>query len=129
MIVILGLYRRRPGTTWEQCSDHWKNVHGPLQRDTPGPRAALRRYVQHHVRPHPDADPDEPLAFDGFSESWWENIEARRGLWASPVWKELVISDERTFLDMAATRLMVLDHQSIVVGEPVSVDGQVVTVL
>ena len=52
MLVIMGFYHRKQGLTWEQFSDHWKNVHGPLLRDSPQTAKYIRRYVQHHIRPN-----------------------------------------------------------------------------
>ncbi|MFC0452176.1 EthD domain-containing protein [Rhodococcus jostii] len=126
MIVVLGFYKRHPDLSWEEFSDHWRNVHGALLRDTPEPRKAIRRYVQHHLRPNPGF-PGESLPFDGFSESWYDSVESRQELWALPLWRDLVIPDEQTFLDTAATRVSVLDSQYTVIGDPITIGGEVVS--
>lgn len=127
MIVLLGFYKRRPGTSWEEFSDHWRDVHGPLLRETPESKAVIRRYVQHHIRPNPDAAPDEAPDYDGFSESWYRSMDDRRALWTSETFKKVIIPDERSFLDMDATRLLALDKPNVVIGENVLVDGDVIT--
>src|SRR4051794_22365407 len=76
MIILLGFYKRRPDLTWEQFSDHWRNVHGPLLRDTPEASRYIKRYVQHHIRPRsPSLAGVGSLDFDGFSEAWFESAE------------------------------------------------------
>jgi hypothetical protein len=42
--ILLGFYKRKPGTTHEQFENHWRNVHGPMIRDLPGIEKYLLRY-------------------------------------------------------------------------------------
>jgi hypothetical protein len=126
MIVLLGFYKRHPDLDFEQFSDHWRNKHGPLLRDTREPRLAIRRYVQHHLRPVSDFG-GGLFDFDGFSESWYHSIEDRKKLWSQEAWLEKIVPDERQFLDMNATRYVVADRPLTIIGDPTRVDGQVVT--
>jgi uncharacterized protein (TIGR02118 family) len=128
MIVLLGFYRRRPDLTWEEFSHHWRNVHGPLIRDTPETARHIRRYVQHHIRPNP-AYPDAALPYDGFSEVWFDSMEDRAAMQANPVYQRLMPADEKKFLDLTATRLHMVDMPVLQIGDPVAVNGEVLKFL
>lgn len=54
MIVLLGFSRRDRGLSGEQLSDHWRNIDGPLLRDTPAEGQLIRRYAQRHLKPNAD---------------------------------------------------------------------------
>lgn len=128
MIVLLGFYKRLPGMSWEEFSDHWRNVHGPLLRDTPETAKYLRRYVQHHLRPNP-AYPDAALPYDGFSEAWFDSMESRAEMHSQPIYQALMPADERKFLDMSATRMHMMDLPVVQIGAPNTVDGEVIRFL
>lgn len=124
MIVLLAFYKRRPDLTWEQFSHHWRNVHGPLLRDTPVTARCIRRYVQHHIRPNP-AHANAALPYDGFSEVWYDSLEDRAAMHADPEYQRLMPPDEREFLDLSATRLHMIDRPVVQIGQPLVVDDQV----
>jgi uncharacterized protein (TIGR02118 family) len=133
MLVFLSFYRRRPDLSWQQYSDHWRNVHGPLIRDTPALSRYMRRYVQHHLQAPPSfpnqlppgTPPLVPLDFDGMSENWIDSEDDVRKLLAEPAWQR-VLADEKNFLDMSATRAMMLDQQVVQLGTGPAVRGGVV---
>jgi uncharacterized protein (TIGR02118 family) len=125
MIVLLGFYRRRPDLSWEQFSDHWRNVHGPLLRDTPATASRIRRYVQHHLRPNPD-HPEAALPYDGFSEVWFDSVDDRKAMHGDPVYQALMPADEALFLDLSATRLHMIDMPVVQIGEETRVNGETV---
>lgn len=129
MLVLLGFYSRKPGLTWEEFSDHWRNVHGPLLRDTPETARYLRRYVQHHIRPNPFFAGIAPLEFDGFSEVWFDDADARKEMQSLPIWSHVFVPDEYKFLDMSATRISVIDNPVVQIGDPVIIGGQAITFL
>ena len=80
----------------------------------------VRRYVQHHIRPH---DGLRPLDFDGISEVWYDNIESANSVRDLPGVDHLR-EDEARFLDMTATRAVMLDHQVIQIGSSIRIDGR-----
>jgi hypothetical protein len=118
MLVMLGFYKRRPDLTHEQFSHHWRTVHGPLIRGNPDMTRLIRRYVQHHLLPRslPLAAGYVDLGYDGFSEIWLDGPEAIKQMRALPWMKEVLVEDERKFLDMTATRASVVDQQSYQLG-------------
>jgi uncharacterized protein (TIGR02118 family) len=126
MIVTLGFYKRRPDLSWEQYSEHWRTIHGPLLRETPGTNRYIRRYVQHHLRPNTAFGAD-PLPYDGFSETWYDSIEDRLEMFASGIWAEVFIPDEEKFLDRSRTAVSMIDHQLTVIGGPTIIGGESIT--
>lgn len=115
MIINLGFYKRRADLTHEQFASHWTGVHGPLIRSIPDIGKYLFRYVQHHIVPEPGHDVPGGMNFDGFSEAWFYSIEARDALFALPFFQKEVIEDETRFIDMAATRLYLMDEQRTII--------------
>ena len=115
MIINLGFYKRRADLTHAQFASHWTGVHGPLIRAIPDIGKYLFRYVQHHIVPEPGHEVPGGMDFDGFSEAWFYNIEARDALFALPFFQTEVIADEAKFIDMAATRLYLMDEQRTII--------------
>jgi len=119
MIIVLGFYKRKPGLTYEEFSRHWRDVHGPLVRDTPEIAKYIRRYVQHHLMPNTIFPGLKPLEFDGFSEVWFDSVEDHMKMRAEPVHKQVMIPDEHKFLDMEMTKVTVMDNQVYqIAGQP-----------
>jgi len=125
MLIILGFYRRRPDLTAEQFQRHWRDVHGPLIRSLAEQHPKFLRYVQHHLTPDsefpsvPGVTAETAGGFDGFSEAWFADVAARDAFFDLPQMKNEVIADEREFIDMTATRWVVLDRQhTIIAGAP-----------
>lgn len=121
MLIILGFYQRRPDLTVSQFRSHWRDVHGPLIRGIADEHPLLLRYVQHHLTPdtdypfHPGVEVGAQGGFDGFSEGWFADEQARDRFFALPIMKTEVIEDERKFIDVTATRWVTLDSQHIII--------------
>lgn len=122
MLIVLGFYRRKAGLTQEQFWRHWRDVHGPLIRSIAVEHPYLVRYVQHHL----SSDADYPVfpgmsfdgstaAYDGFSEGWFVDRQARDSFFALPVFQGAVQEDERCFIDVEATRWVVTDSQHTII--------------
>ncbi len=71
MIKRMGFLRRRDGMSVEDFQRHWHDVHAPL---VIAELTTMRRYIQAHVRTG-TAGPDQPSAFDGVAQSWWDGPE------------------------------------------------------
>lgn len=117
MLISLGFYKRKPGLTHEQFSDHWRSVHGPMIRNHPDVAKFIQRYVQHHIAPGHGFPGTQPLDFDGFSESWFESVGARQRMHAHPFFSQQVVADEHNFIDMTQTRVLMFDTQVTQIGE------------
>ena len=111
MLRMLGFYKRKPGVTHEQFNHHWLNIHGPCVRNVPGGDQYLRKYIQHRLTIDPLSQEQE-FVYDGFSEAWFESYEAREAFVALPGFK-VVIEDEGHFIDLTATRWMLLDEHAL----------------
>jgi uncharacterized protein (TIGR02118 family) len=118
MIISLGFYKRRPGLTKNQFSNHWANIHGPLIRSIPNLNRYLTRYVQHHLTPDDLYPVPAGMEFDGFSEVWFTSHEAKKQLFADEFFKSKVVADEALFIDMAATRWIVMDEPRVMIDSP-----------
>jgi EthD domain len=103
-LVVLGFYKRRPDLTHEDYIAYWRDVHGPLLRDTAEIRRYLARYVQHDLRPNTAQDHVGALDFDGMSEVWYHEGADRAALLAEPFFQQRIVPDEANFIDMTATR-------------------------
>lgn len=117
MLITLGFYKRKPGLTREEFSRHWQEVHGPLIADNPVMSTYVRRYVQHHCVPGSGWPNVGELDYDGFSETWFDSLEARKEMHALPCFQTELIEDEHKFLDMAATRILMFDRQVVQIGK------------
>jgi uncharacterized protein (TIGR02118 family) len=100
MIKRVSLIRRRPGMTFEEFRRYWLNEHATLSSRV----STLRKYVINVVdREHcPDAE------WDGFSELWFDNIDALKQAYEGP-FAEAIRADDANFIG-AASVLFVEEH-------------------
>ena len=83
MIVRMGVLQRRPDMDTEAFRRHWRDKHGPLAARLPG----LRRYVQNAVTDRSHLAIDHARGawnVDGFSQLWFDDLDAMRAAVASP---------------------------------------------
>src|SRR5258706_7063225 len=99
MLVMLLFLKRKAGLTHEEFCRYWRDVHGPLVRNTPEVARYFRKYVQHQLTPNTASPGVQPLPFDGFSETWFDSAEDRERMRAEPVFQQLIVPDEVKFLD------------------------------
>lgn len=106
MIKLTYCLRRKPGMTWEEFSDYWRNTHAPLVKAR-AEVLGIKRYQQ--VRTVQDAglhgrlqqrNDGSPEPYDGIAELWYDPAErTARGAEASRAAQEL-LDDERNFIDL-----------------------------
>jgi uncharacterized protein (TIGR02118 family) len=83
MIVRTGVLRRRPDMDLDTFKRHWRDQHGPLAAKMPG----LRRYEQNLVIDRSQLAIDHARGgwnVDGFSQLWFDDIEAMRATTKTP---------------------------------------------
>lgn len=75
--------------------DYWRNHHGPLALREP----LMLGYTQNHVVSGLGADgaSDDPVEFDGMSESWFADQQSFLDAMQTPAWKELVEDGDNLF--------------------------------
>ena len=108
LLKFLGVVRRPPNQSFEECQLHWRMNHGPLVRRYAA-TVGIRRYIQLHTIEDPLTDQlrtargtmEEP--FEGLAQVWWDRVEMA-GLQATPeyqrAWGEIQ-KDERNFVDFS----------------------------
>src|SRR5580658_2671388 len=99
MIIQLGFYKRRPDISAEEFRRLWSEVYGPKYRAHPELSRHLLRYVQHRLAPLIGQSHDQML-FDGFSEAWFESVEASEALQREPIYISEIAPLAVTFLDL-----------------------------
>ena len=97
MVKAIFIVSKLPGLTLSEFFERWQESHGALTAATPG----LRRYVQNHAVPAAYAG--EAQTHDGWSELWFDDLDALRVAVASPEWQA------------------VRDHGRMLFAEPVGV--------
>jgi len=72
----VGLIVRKQGQSFEEFVEHWLKVHSEIALRVPG----LLKYVINPI--DREKYPDSPI--DGFSELWFESLEAAEAAFVSP---------------------------------------------
>ena len=96
------LTKKRPDLDLEEFQQHWLNIHAPLVHGTPG----LLGYTQANVIA--DTYKEMEPAFDGVAELWWPDIDTFLAAWNSAEHQEKQLEDLENFIDMKATRGMLV---------------------
>lgn len=99
----IGYVNKRPDLSADAFVAHWKGVHAVLCQRLPG----LKRYAINVIdrRAYPD------LPFDGFSELWFDSVEAHDAAFASPEGVALLV-DAKNFTEKL-TGVMVSEQRFI----------------
>ena len=115
-LVVLGFYKRRPDLSHDEYIMYWRDVHGPLLRDTPSINKYLLRYVQHDLRRNEAQSSVGALHFDGMSEVWYKEGADRSALLAEPFFTTKIVPDEANFIDLTQTRTSMYSQPAILFG-------------
>jgi uncharacterized protein (TIGR02118 family) len=86
---------KKPGLSYAEFSQHWKEVHGPLfAKYVP----AVKKYVQNHFIQNPGAEYDA----DGMVEMYWDDFETQKkyGVWSNSRLATELAEDSPKFLDI-----------------------------
>lgn len=110
------LLRRNPALSPGEFRRHWREVHGPLIRDTPSLARHVLRYEQ-----HVGLDAAEG-GFDGVAVLWFRSLQGFREFVAEPAYREVLAPDERRLLDVAATQMAITDTDFTLIGAAADAD-------
>jgi uncharacterized protein (TIGR02118 family) len=109
-VRTIALFSRKPGMSFAQFDEYWRETHAPLAAKVPG----VIRYVQRHIVPQDGAgEPDNDFGIDGIAELDYESADAMEAGWASAAGQK-ALDDVPNFL--GKHYVVVLDDY-VVVGE------------
>lgn len=111
MIKVVILFHRCPGLTHEQCVDHWRQVHGPVVRDSEIGKRYVRKFVESEVL---TCLPPGACEFDGLAELWFDSQEDFQAFFADPEYAAVVGADAYKFADMEKLQIFVTEETEII---------------
>ena len=100
MVKLVGLLRKREDLSTQEFQAYWLGTHTAIARRLPG----LRRYSVNLI----DREQFPESSYDGFSELWFDSLEAFHAAFASPEGQE-VTRDIPKFIGQL-TRVVVDEH-------------------
>lgn len=114
MIQLVAFLVRNPAISREEFETHWREIHGPLIRDTPDLAKHIIRYEQH--------PPDGGLTpvggdWDGVAIQWFESTDAFLAFLAEPAYTEVLQPDEKFLLDIDRVEVMFVTEGRVVIGD------------
>ena len=123
MIKLVFCLRRLPALTRDEFQRYWYGTHAPLVRRHAA-ALRIRRYVQVHTLDDPVQDAlrasrGGPEAYDGVAELWWDSREDLMGARDDPAWRragQILLEDERRFIDLARSPLWIGEEHPIIGG-------------
>jgi len=92
-VKSIDFVNRKAGMSVDDFQKYWKDVHGPLCRET----VAMRRYVQNPTR-RSIYDSGRTPAFDGVAMVWFDSMQALREAAPTPEFERLRV-DAANFID------------------------------
>ncbi len=121
MIKLVFCARRLPQLTRDAFQHYWRETHGPMVRANAA-ALRIRRYVQLHTLETPVNDAlrasrGGPEAFDGVAELWWDSLDDLQAAVATAAGQragQLLLEDERRFIDLAHSPLWVGEEHEII---------------
>ena len=107
MIKAIALIKRKPGTSQEEFTQHYEEVHAPLAlKHLP----TIKRYVRNHVIHMAGT---EGLGFDCITELWFDCMEDAVKLmeFVQSDAGQVIRDDEEKFLDRDKTIFFLVDEK------------------
>lgn len=121
MVKLFAFIRRRDGLDVEEFRRHWREVHGPLIRDTPELARHIMRYEQ-HPRHREDALSGTD-GIDGVAVQWFREVDDFVAFVSEPSYGELVAPDERRFIDTDSIQFVITDEPTVLIDDGAGGDG------
>lgn len=112
--------RRKPGMTWQEFSDYWRDVHAPLVAER-AEVLGIKRYVQVRTQQNPamharmqERNNGSPEPFDGIAELWFDPEDPGPGGEAAAKAGRELLEDERNFIDLPNSPIWYGDEWAVV---------------
>jgi uncharacterized protein (TIGR02118 family) len=106
LVKLTYCLRRKPGMSWQEFSDYWRNTHAPLVRER-AEVLGIQRYVQVRTQQNPDLharlqarNGGSPEPYDGIAELWYDPERRGAGGEAAAKAGRELLEDERNFIDL-----------------------------
>jgi uncharacterized protein (TIGR02118 family) len=109
MIKMLFFLKRRADVSAAEFHRYWREEHGPLFVKSTVARRYCVRYEQNHASP--ENSEFGGLEFDGISVMWFRSIDDLDAMRADAEYREVVVRDGETFIDMTAAKVMLTLHE------------------
>jgi uncharacterized protein (TIGR02118 family) len=117
MAKLVCLVKRNVRLEVDEFHRQWREVHGPLNRDTPAIARHFIRYEQNHRLARDYTRPGGP-DFDGVAIEWFASPRAFWAMVAEPDWAEVIAPHEREFLDLPGLVWLLTGKEEFVIGAP-----------
>jgi len=106
--------KRRPGMTIDDFHRHWREVHSPLNCNTPSIAQYFVRYERNHRarRDYERGDPD----LDGAAVEWYPSTTAFYDMIREPAYREVIFPDEERFLDRDGLVWLLTENEETIIG-------------
>jgi hypothetical protein len=108
------MLQRKPDMTVDDFHRYWREVHGPLFRDTPALARHVVRYEQNHRTDDDYRRADAPD--DGVAIQWFREPGDFLAMAADPAYPDTIGADNPRFLDMDALTWVLTDNEEVVIG-------------
>lgn len=114
MLKLICFVKRNPALSPEAFHRHWREVHGPLIRNTQTVARHLLAYEQ-NPRAMQDYERGEP-DWDGVAIAWYADQAAMDALFQEPDYLALIAPDEQYLSDPKATQWILCHEERRVIG-------------
>jgi uncharacterized protein (TIGR02118 family) len=121
MVKLVYCLRRKPGMSWEEFSQYWRETHAPLVAER-AEVLGIKRYVQVRTVDNPAIhaamqarNDGSPEPFDGVAELWFDDaaLGGAQSPEAAKAGKEL-LDDERNFIDLGRSPIWFANEWQVV---------------
>ena len=124
MIKLVFCARRLPHMSRAEFQKYWYENHGTMVKKYAA-ALRIRRYVQVHTLDHPIQEAFRqsrggPEAYDGVAELWWRSLDDLAAAMATAEGRaagDALLADERRFIDLANSPLLVATERPVVDGD------------
>ncbi len=115
-VKLLCLIPRSPARSIDSFQAHWRDIHGPIFRDTPELSRHILGYLQ-HPRLASDYGRKSGPQYDGLTEQWFESEEGFWNFVREPRYREKVVPDEETLLIRKQVAFILCRPANVIIGD------------
>jgi hypothetical protein len=113
MCKVHTMLQRKPDMAVEDFHRYWREVHGPLFRDTPAIARHVVRYEQNHRTDDDYRRPDAPG--DGVAIQWFREPGEFLAMATDPAFPDTIGADNPRFLDMDGLSWVLTGNEEVII--------------